>query len=217
MLASLTTAVAAIIAVGTAAALAVRDPAPPGQGAVSDSSTQRESPLLDRLGRAMGRPVSPSEIVVSGAAGARVVVAAERAANAEERTYGGRAAGLWVSNHFGVFRQFSDYISYDLVCKQRDSECERLRPTGLGFLAVVTDASRAGTAYVMLRVPSGRTAEVLTAEGVRTRVEHASSGAVVKVSTDRPWDLTITVGTSQGRSYQLPLPPGGVVRVDDLG
>lgn len=210
-------AVAGVITAGTLVSVVARNPAPAKTGAVGAQPAQDEATRLDRLGNALGRPVSPGEIVVSGVADSSLVVAVERQPRAEESALRGRAAQVWATNSRGVFKQLSDYISYDFACTVGDSECERLRPSGLGFLAVLTDASRAGTVFVLVNVPDGRRAEVLTAEGARIPVERSSAGAVVKVRTNRPWDLTVAVSTSQGRSYQLPLPPGGVVQVDGLG
>lgn len=154
---------------------------------------------LTRLAAQLGRPVDP---LVYGEAGSESLVILRREANEDERKAGGKAAEMWAAPQGQPFTLVSDYLSYDFGCAQGDKVCEELRPSGLGFAAVRVTPQ--GRAFVLVALPAGRTARV-------AGVTVPTSG-VVEVSAAKPWEIEITVSAADGRSYVLPLPPGGVVQ-----
>lgn len=173
--------------------------APPSSATSATVAVQPATDPLTRLAAQLGRPIDP---LVYGEAGSESLVVLPRAANEEESKAGGKAAEMWAAPQGRPFTLVSDYLSYDFGCAQGDEVCAELRASGLGFAAVRVTPQ--GRTFVLVALPAGRTARV-------AGVTVPTSG-VVEVSAAKPWEIEITVSAADGRSYVLPLPPGGVVQ-----
>ncbi|HZM76688.1 MAG TPA: hypothetical protein VFC19_13225 [Candidatus Limnocylindrales bacterium] len=194
------------IAVLTASALGscadgVDEPAPRG--------VTLEPSLAARLTAEAGSSIDLSKVLLAGAAGDETVVVVEREASQTERAGGGHAAQLWIALGDKPFRLAADYLSYDFACKNIDPVCPRARPGGLGFAAVRQQPG--GRTFVLVGATRDRPVRVTTAEGKVHEVGVAPDGAIVEVTTAKPWETRIQATLPGGESYDLMLPPFGVV------
>lgn len=179
----------------------------------STAASGRGAPGADniawRLSQDTGAVVTVEQILATGQAGDELLVLLKRPARGEEVAAGGKAAELWATTGDGKFQKKSDYLSYDFACSAGDTVCASVRARGLGALVVRHLAGR-GT-YVFAAVPPGRRIMVTTAEGSTEIVQSDPLGNVVQVQTAEPWQIMVRVEISDTSTYNLPLPPGGVI------
>ncbi|MFG1673139.1 hypothetical protein [Micromonospora sp. NPDC049282] len=200
-------AFAVVLAAGVALLPLTR---PAGTGG-ADRAGSSIDPALSGITGAGGRPVTADQVVASGRTGAETLVVVRRTARAEERALGGQAAEVWAVPDGGAPRRLSDYLSYDLGCAVGDEVCAAVRSAGDGLGLTVAHRS-GGRLFVLVWAPAKRTVEVV-AGGVPHQVGEASSGAVVEVVAEDPYeDVQVwATTTADGKRYRIVWAPGAVL------
>lgn len=103
-------------------------------------------------------------------------------------------------------------MQYDRACRDDTPVCRSVLPSGLSFVALLDQHPSARKA-LMVRVPSGRSVRVQTAEGEEFALPGATDGQVAELKTKRPWDTKVLITLPDDREYQLPLPVGALIWV----
>ena len=172
------------------------------------TSVPLDPALAARAKRDLGPEMDHGVLLAATAGDESILVVARPAAEAE-RIHGGRAAAVWIAGGDGPFRRAMDYLSYDFTCRVDDPVCPEVRPGGLGFLALRQQPD--GRTFVLIGATGDRSVEVSTAEGTTYRVGAVPHGGVIEVTTSRPYETRTRVTMADGRSYELMVPPHGVV------
>jgi len=172
------------------------------------SSIPLEPALAARARRDLGAELEHG-VLVAAPAGDEMILVVIRPAAEAERVHGGRAAAVWIASGGGPFRRAMDYLSYDFTCRVDDPVCPEVRPGGLGFLALRQQPN--GRTFVIIGATGDRSVEVSTAEGSTRAVGAVPHGGVVEVMTSRPYEIRTRLTMADGRSYELMVPPHGVV------
>ncbi len=142
-------------------------------------------------------------------AGPETVVALARRPNSTDAAAGLSAAAVLVATGQGPFLEVLDYLSYDSACVEGDAVCEGLPRSEIGLAAV--REQRDGRTFVVLGGLDDRRVDIRTVEGELVPARPGPAGAAIEVGTAEPWKVKITVHLAGGRTYELPLPPGGVI------
>ncbi|GGK40174.1 hypothetical protein GCM10010124_36100 [Pilimelia terevasa] len=197
----LAAAVAATIATPTAAS-----PAPPT--AAQEGRDDPTPALLVRLSADLKRTVASDEIIAAATQLGETLVALRRAPNAGDSSAGFKASSVWAARGDGPFRMISDYLVYDWGCFGDDEICRESRPD-LGYMA----GHRLSDGHLLMLVwtPAGRPVSAKTAEGATMERSPGVRGWVMWARTRQPWQATVTVTRSDGRTYRLPHQPGGII------
>lgn len=199
----------AMAAAGCAQAAPDGDPAPPSPPA--PAGIEVEPVLAARLAKEAGARIDLSAVLVVGQAGDETIVVAGTQPGGAEAAHGGHAAQVWIALGDKPFRLAIDYVSYDYACLNADPVCPKVRPGGLGFAAVRQQPG--GRIFVLVGATRDRPVRVTTAEGKADDLGPIPGGAVVEVTTAQPAQIRIEASMPDGSSYQLMLPPFGVIKV----
>lgn len=171
------------------------------------SSTAPANPLLKRSRQDASRATPSTDVLLSGKVAGVSIMVFDRTGRLEEESSGGKAAQVWMAGENSGFTVAGSYLSYEGMCFIGDAVCEATRSSGLGFAAVVQLPGK-GQYATLVKVPEGRTVSVTTREG---KTQEFGAAAVATTPTNHPWKVKIDVRLATGKTYQLPLPPGGVV------
>ncbi len=196
-------AVAAALVTTGAALMSFTAPRPPDTAAASGTAVAPApaDPVLD----AFRAERDAKHVLLAGEKGRHRVVVQQRPAHTAEAAVGGKAARIFVSTDGGPFQLVSNYISYDATCRTGDQVCASISPlTGL-FVVVPVDNGRMLAVTV---VPDG-----FTLLGFRTDAGQwvPAAGTLTELDATKPWAFHARAATPDGRQYDIPLPPGGVI------